>query len=183
MGTGDGVDPVILTSQDGSVGIRGGGAVDLSAAAGPQVTAFQFVPVPTATTTGPGPVVLMTVPVVVATPGAIELDFSASVEVEVLANPTLAHGSAFTFLWDGAPIPPIPPSVVSQNAFMQIDITAPAGTSVDTFSNQIRLEDLVPASLATVGAHVLQVTFEGIDAQSKVDTFDGSGRLTVRTAR
>lgn len=186
MGLGDGVDPVIITSRDGSVIVRGGAAVDLSSAAsGPLVTAFQFVPVPTATTTGPGAVTLMTVPVVVAAVGAILLAFAASIEVEILGNVTAPHGSVFTFLWDGAPIPPILPSLISQNAFMESDITvAPAavGTAIESFSNQIHLRDVVPASLATVGPHVLQVQFEGLDAQSKVDVFDGSGALTIQTA-
>lgn len=157
---------------------------EISAPAAVVVTSFQFVSVPTATTTGPGPVVFMTVPVTVTTAGDILVDFSASIEVEVVVSSAGFQGAAFAFLWDGAPIPPVPPSIVSQNAFMEFDPstdgTPPNGFGPDSFSNQIRLRDVIVG--ASVGLHTLQVAFEGFAAESKVDVFDGSGALTVQSA-
>ena len=145
------------------------------------VTPFQFIPVPTATTTGPGAVAFMTVPVNVLVQGAIEVEFMASVEVEVIAVSANFQGAALGFLWDGALIPPVAPSVVPQNAFMEFDASG-VDNDPDTFSNGMTLRDVIPASLATVGPHVLTVTFEGLAAESKVDVFDGSGNLTIQTA-
>lgn len=165
--------------------VEGGPGIDItpegliSTAGGASVTPFRMVPVPSGTTQGPGLVTLMLVPdVAIATAGRVLLVFSASIEVETIPPAATSQGSNFTFLWDGAPIPPMPPSLFSQTAFMEIDMEGATNTP-QTFSNQIHLRDVVPASLAGPGIHSLEVQYEGLAAESLVIAFDGSGVLTI----
>lgn len=164
--------------------LEGGAGIDItpegliSATGGAIGGGFSFQSVPTVATTGPGLVTLMTVPVTVTTAGRLLITLNISCEVALTAPSALAQGADFGLLWDGAPIPAIAPSAFSQTAFMEFDPNL-IGGSPDSFSNQIVLRDVVPASLATVGAHTLTVQFEGLAAQSAVLVFDGSGSLTI----
>lgn len=139
---------------------------------GASVTAFRYIPVGNVATSSAVFVDLLPVApdVVIALPGRVLLDFTASILVIPPAGNFSFQGVTLQFLWDGAPL--------VETAFFEID-PALVTTQFDTYAFEIRLRALVQGAQASVGSHTLSVQWLTIDPAATLNAFQDVGNLTI----
>jgi hypothetical protein len=182
MSDGDGVNPVELTSRDGTVRISGSGSVDLSAAGGgisPQGVGGSFQRNPALVSTNSlAPVAFWSVPfTLLGSAGDVLFDMTSIAFMVNNAPAATAFstnmGTVYTCDIDGVGLP--------DAAVVQMQLTddgAVNPSSIATWTTSLELVAL--ATALAPGAHTFNVFFFVLDANCTTQTAAGEAKIEIR---